>query len=145
MRFIHPFGDYIGHCEVEDCPQMKSMKADYYVLCNTFFLPLMLRYIKQTMPLIRTTTQIYSEAFGLDTQKLTLMNGLWTFMSPDSLPIIGKSLKFKNLFFNLASTDQDIELHVRNANFIREQIARDIILVNNSEAKMHSIADPILM
>lgn len=67
VRFIHPFGDYIGHCEVEDCPQMKSMKADYYVLCNTFFLPLMLRYIKQTMPLIRTTTQIYSEAFNLDT------------------------------------------------------------------------------
>ena len=66
VRFIHPFGFYIGHCEVEDCPAMKSMRGDYYVLCNTFFLPLMMRYIKQTMPLIRTSTQVYGECFGLD-------------------------------------------------------------------------------
>ena len=55
VRFIHPFGEYIGHCEIEDCSFMKSMKADYYVLCNTFFLPVMMRYIKLNFPLLRIT------------------------------------------------------------------------------------------
>jgi hypothetical protein len=45
-RFIHPFGEYIGHCELEDCATMKSVKADYYVICNSYFLPVFMRYIK---------------------------------------------------------------------------------------------------
>ena len=71
------------------------------------------------------------------------MNGLWTFLSPDTLPIIGKSMKFKNLFYNLASTDLDIKHRLQNANFVRDQIARDIIKVNNPEVKLEQIPDPI--
>ena len=105
VRFIHPFGFYIGHCEVEDCTHVKSMKADYYVLCNTFFLPLMMRYIGQAMPLLRTTTQVYTECYGLEESaaKLSVMNGLWTYITPDSLPVVGKSIKFKNLYYNLGN------------------------------------------
>jgi hypothetical protein len=118
------------------------MKADYYVLCNTFFLPLMMRYIKQTTPVIRTSTQVFSQGFNLESDKLALLNGLWTFVSPDSLPIVGKSVKFKNLYYNLGNIDADLSSHVRNANFIRDQIARDILALNNPAVKREPVSDP---
>ena len=76
------------------------------------------------------------------------MNGLWTFITPDSQPIVGKSIKFKNLYYNLGGcTEVDIGRQVRHANFIREQIARDIIQVNNSEVKKENmmLVEPLEM
>ncbi len=52
-RFIHPFGNFIGHCEVEDCHDMKSIRCDFYVVCSTYHFPWMTRYIKLTAPLLR--------------------------------------------------------------------------------------------
>ncbi len=66
---------------------------------------------------------------------------MWTFLTPDNLPIIGRSTKFKNLFYNLGNIDTDLKSHIRNANFIRDQIARDILYINDQS--LEEIADPI--
>ncbi len=88
------------------------MKADYYVVCNTYFLPLMMRYIKVPFPILRANHNIYCQSFGLDEKSrdnLALMNGLWTFLTPDNLPVVGPSFKFKNLFYNFANLDTTLE------------------------------------
>lgn len=54
---------------------------------------------------------------------------------------MGRSIKFKNLFYNLGNTDADLEKRVRNANFIRDQIARDILYINDQS--LETIADPV--
>ena len=33
VPFMHEFGDYIGHIEIES-KEIKSIKGDYYILCN---------------------------------------------------------------------------------------------------------------
>ncbi len=35
VPFIHAFGDTIGSCEV-DSKGLKSIKAEYYVMCSTY-------------------------------------------------------------------------------------------------------------
>jgi hypothetical protein len=54
---------------------------------------------------------------------------------------VGRSIKFKNLFYNLGNTDADLEKRVRNANFIRDQIARDILYINDQS--LETIAGPV--
>jgi hypothetical protein len=54
---------------------------------------------------------------------------------------VGRSIKFKNLFYNLGNTDADLDKRVRNANFIRDQIARDILYINDQS--LETIADPV--
>lgn len=129
VRFIHPFGEYIGHCEVEDCPELKSIRADYYVLSNSYHTLLMMRYIKQTVPLLRCSQAIFANSFKLDekhAQLHSVMTGPWTFMSADKLAVVGRSGKYKNLFYNIASLEGNMDHYKRSAEHITEQIANDI-------------------
>jgi len=62
-----------------------------------------------------------------------MMNGLWTFLTPDTLPIVGPSVKFKNLFYNMGNLDSSIESQVRNANYIRERVSNEILEMHSHE------------
>jgi hypothetical protein len=44
------------------------------------------------------------------------------------------------LFYNLGNTDSDLGFRIRTANFIRDQIARDILYINDQS--LEKIADP---
>jgi hypothetical protein len=108
---------------------MKSIRSDYFVLTNTFFFPLMMRYIKQTAPLLKCTTPFFDQISDLASERLLVhhvMAGAWSFFSPDSFPVVGRSGKFKNLYFNLASTHGDLPAYKRQAKYISLLIAKDI-------------------
>jgi hypothetical protein len=59
------------------------------------------------------------------------MNGLWTFMTPDSQAIVGTSMKYKNLYYNLGNLEADTWHYVRNANYIRERLSNDILKIHS--------------
>lgn len=55
VTFIHKFGDSVGEAEIES-RELKQMKADIYVACNSYYILQMLRYIKTYGAITRRST-----------------------------------------------------------------------------------------
>lgn len=128
VRFIHPFGPFIGHCEVDDCSEMKSIRCDYYVLCSTYHLHLMTRYIKLTTPLLRVPVGLMSNWTPDQRAVNTALGGAsWTYLSPDGLAVVGRSSKFRNLYFNLGEQSGDLDRFKSNAEAVARQVAADMV------------------
>lgn len=63
VPFIHGFGNKIGHCEV-DAPDIKSLRADYYIMCTSYYSVQIFRYIRHVVPLIRVSTELLSKTLN---------------------------------------------------------------------------------
>ena len=50
VSFVHEFGEQIGQIEI-DSNEMKCLKGDYYILCNAFYLPRILSFMKAFSPI----------------------------------------------------------------------------------------------
>ena len=58
----------------------------------------------------------------------TALGGVsWTYLSPDGLAVVGRSSKFRNLYFNLAEQSGDLERYKANAEAVARQVAADMI------------------
>ena len=126
--FLHGFGKEIGQCEIES-QQLKSLKADIYVMCNTKFVLPMLSYIRHSIPLVRMSNDLWSKSLAENVnQNLNrqLLSGSYTYLTPDNLPLIGKSVRFTNLYFNLGCHDYKLDTYIRNAELIRDEIVKDL-------------------
>ena len=109
---------------MEDCKEMKSMRAEFYVLCNTFHIPTIMRYLGLKIPVFRCSEKLYTGIYGTQRQ---IMTGPFTFVTPDTLAIVGKSAKFHNLYYNIGSVYGDLESYKRNAAKIVNILEQDIL------------------
>ena len=88
----------------------------------------MTRYIKLTTPLLRVPIGLMSnwtpDQRGVNT---ALGGASWTYLSPDGLAVVGRSSKFRNLYFNLGEQSGDLERYKSNADAVARQVAADMV------------------
>ena len=86
------FGDSIGQVEI-DSPDCKSLKADYYVLnsCNN------LVHIMSNTGHKTSLKQVSALPAEVP------FNSNTTVITPDFCPVVGKSTKLNNLYYNFGS------------------------------------------
>jgi hypothetical protein len=78
-----------------------------------------LRYIKHYAPLLRLSTEVLynQQEAGSAAQ---LLRGRASFLTPDRLPVVGKSAKFANLYFNFGMLNGSIENYVRSSEIVKD-------------------------
>ncbi|CDW81097.1 UNKNOWN [Stylonychia lemnae] len=128
VPFIHGFGNKIGHCEV-DSPELKSLRADYYVMCSSQYSIQVFRYIRHIIPMIRYSTELLSKSLNSDKKEALsrqCLIGKYSFLVPDAAPVLGKCFRYKNLYLNFGCQDHRIETYIRNAELIRDELLKDL-------------------
>eukprot|EP00347_Sterkiella_histriomuscorum_P022603 403337862 len=125
VPFLHGFGDKIGHCEV-DSPQLKSLRADFFVMCSSTYNIQIFRYIRHIIPIIRTSSELVAQSLGLNHEQLhdfVYFSSKYSFSVPDSRPLIGQSMKYRNLIVNFGTQDYKLETYIKNAELVRDELS----------------------
>lgn len=55
------------------------------------------------------------------------MKGKVSFLTPDIQPMVGKSIKFKNLYYNLGMREGSLENYIKSAELVKEELVADIL------------------
>lgn len=135
VPFLHTFGDKVGHCEV-DSSELKSLKADYFVMCNNAYACQIFRYVRHYIPLLKISTALLSSSLGYSENQMQLLSmfvSKHSYLLPDNMPLLGKSQKFNNLILNMANQSPDLISYLTNAEMIRDQLLIDMNLVTEEE------------
>ena len=85
-----------------DSKEFKSMRADVFVLCSSYFILQQLSELSRKLPILpilRANTELMQCLNSEGTNKLLLFNGSCSTKTPDSLPLVGSFSGLTNLFF----------------------------------------------
>lgn len=128
VQAVFGFGDRCSGFEAVECTDFKIMKADTFVLCSNLHFAKQLIDSKVYAPLLRIPTDLiarYSKKAKLEDiplkERIALLNqlnGPCSVLTLDSMPLLGRSSRYVNLFYFVGITSANIELRKKAAQML---------------------------
>jgi hypothetical protein len=137
IQAIFGFGNQCSGLETVECNDIKIMKAETYVLCsNSLFLKQMID-LKLYAPVLRIPTDLIArylpkvneglsekldETLSKRATLLRQLNGPVSVLTLDTLPVVGRSSRYLNMFYFTGFSSTNVEFRKQMARLLAEQV-----------------------
>ena len=109
------FGDRAAHVELMESKNIKSLRADAFVLCSSVWLMAQMNELRVKLPIMRGPTELVQRTNKDLNWRLMALNGPVSTLTPDRLPLMGNIQALTNLYFFTGFSSATLALRVQAA------------------------------
>ena len=149
VQAVFGFGDMCSEIEAVECKDLKTMKADAFIICSNLFLVKQQIDMKVYAPILRVPTDLiarHQEKVSADILKgsslmlsqrvelLRVLNGSCSALTLDTLPVVGRSSRYLNLFYLIGFSSTNLSFRMDVTRLLAEQVIQHEIALREGSS-----------